>query len=93
VRLPEVVLKDAATYIEENGYWNGSDSEIARRLIGKDPVCIVLALGRVTRDGPELEPAIALVENRLGVGSVQGIYAWNDTHTKAEVLALLRGES
>lgn len=99
MRLPEVVLKDAAAYIEQHGWIQG------RAMNRNGEVCMVGAVGAVVgcevfafgwwangRDQEqEMTAAIELLNQRLGTDAVA---EFNDApgRTKDEVLRALRGE-
>lgn len=90
MRLPEVVLKDAAAYIEEHGWCQGTIATADGR------VCIVQSILQAANP-PEFDSAFALLAHRLGIrryGCASKAGNWNDApgRTKAEVLAVLRGE-
>lgn len=94
MRLPEVVLKDAAAYIEKHGWCQTEYQDIQGR------VCMMGAIGMVVAGTPdawdthhrsgELVAAVEACHARTGTG----IPWYNDApgRTKDEVLRVLRGD-
>lgn len=94
-RSPEVVLKDAAAYIEEKGWHQGS---IVNARTGT--VCTLGAIKAVTcglyaaQCDEEGISAVDLLKDRIRPAGYFMVSHWNDQpkRTKDEVLSLLRGE-
>lgn len=92
-RAPEVVLKDAASYLEAHGWcqWTMEKAEGSVCLLGSI-YAVTTGLGYGT--DAESNAAIEAIALRLGADKDYDVAAWNDLsgRTKAEVLAMLRGE-
>lgn len=99
VRTPADMLEAGAELIEEHGWYNS----LRRRSGDETGFCMGLALSHVrdqvresgasfTKAAELWSATIAVVEDHLGIDSdhLTGVYRWNDTHTKLEVIGAMR---
>lgn len=73
----------AANYIEKYGWWDGKREHKTNK-----NACLVIALDLVCgKNGWQIGPSITLIQSRIGDTNFP---TWNDSHTKQEVIDLLR---
>lgn len=94
------IREDAANLLEKNNFYQGGLTKDN----GKLNICLVLAVNEVIKDN-EVNCRLTVqhdifydIANEVGFPSsmstsliIERAYHWNDTHTKEEVIAALRG--